>query len=393
MTAPRSAEVGLLARFSRTVSEVATDQEILPLLADALVEHAGASACGVVRVDGDEARIVAARNLPPAFDGWRVDADELGAEIAPRLLETAGGAFARAHVRPMISHRNLFGVAALLFRKDAEPSDGQLELADALLDLAAVALGQLSQIDELRNAHDQLRKTQRALVQAEKLRALGAMAGGVAHDLKNILNPLSLQAQVIERAARKGEIKDIAETVHDMRQVISRGVQTVERLRDYGRQTSESNAGPVDLDHLAREAVVIAKPRLAGSKKKIPRIELELGAPPPLVGLADEILNAVVNLAINAIDAMRDLGGAVTIQTGVEDGRPFVRVSDTGPGMPPEIADHVFEPFFSTKGDQGTGLGLAMVYACMQHHAGSVELDTAVGQGTRFTLRFPAPVK
>jgi len=388
MTSP----LALLARFSRAVSDVSSEAEILPLLADALDERAGASASALVRVSGDDARIVAGRDLPRAFDGWHVDADEIGDNLAARFLETAGGEFEHVHALPLISHGNLFGAAVLLFR-DEEPTAEQRALAEALLDLAAVALGHFTQIDQLRRAHEELRRTQQALMQAEKLRALGQMSAGVAHDLKNILNPLSMQAQLIERAAKKNDVKEVGGVVQEMREVIARGVQTIERLRDYGRQTSEASAAPVDLDRIASEAATIAKPRLAASKVKIPRIAVELGAPPQVLGRADEILNAIVNLVINAIDAMKDSGGTVTVQTGVEDGRAFVRVKDTGPGMPAEVADHVFEPFFTTKGDQGTGLGLAMVYACMQHHAGSVELDTAPGKGTRFTLRFPAAVK
>jgi signal transduction histidine kinase len=385
--------LSFLTRFSRKVSEVGTEAEILPLLAEAMVENAGASAGAVVRIVGDEVKIVASRGLPPPFDGWRADADELGAELSKTFLETANGAFATARAMPMISHHSLYGVVVVLFAKGNEPPSHKVELADALVDLTAISLGHFAQVAELRRAHDELRKTQRALVQAEKLRALGQMASGVAHDLKNILNPLSMHVQLIERAVKKNDLSDISDTTKDMRDVITRGVQTIERLRDYGRQDSEASAAPIDLDKLAVEAATIAKPRLSASKKKIPRIALELGEPPPLLGRADEVLNAIVNLVINAIDAMKDIGGTVTIETGEETGRPFVRVRDTGPGMPPDVEARVFEPFFSTKGDEGTGLGLAMVYACMQHHAGSVELETAVGEGTSFTLRFPSAVK
>jgi signal transduction histidine kinase len=358
-----------------------------------MVENAGASASAVVRIVGDDVKIVASRGLPSAFDEWRAAADELGVELSKTFLEVSKGAFVTARTMPMISHHNLYGVVVCLFAKDAEPPPHKVELADALVDLAAIALGHFAQVDELRGAHDQLRKTQRALVQAEKLRALGQMASGVAHDLKNILNPLALHVQLIERAVKQNKLADVADTTKEMRDVITRGVQTIERLRDYGRQESEASAAPIELDKLASEAATIAKPRLSASKKKVPRIVLELGNPPSLLGRADEILNAIVNLVINAIDAMKDIGGTVTIATGVEAGRPFVRVRDTGPGMPPEVEARVFEPFFSTKGDEGTGLGLAMVYACMQHHAGSVELHTVLGEGTSFTLRFPSAVK
>jgi signal transduction histidine kinase len=91
---------------------------------------------------------------------------------------------------------------------------------------------------------------------------------------------------------------------------------------------------------------------------------------------------------VNAIDAMTT-AGTITFRTGGDENTRFVEVADDGPGMPPEIERRVFEPFFSTKGDQGTGLGLAMVYACMKRHAGKVSLTTAPGQGTTFRLSFP----
>jgi signal transduction histidine kinase len=385
--------LSFLARFSRTVSEVGTVEEILSLLVDALVEAASAQASAVVQIVGDDVKIVASRKLPASFEGWRADADELGVELEAAFMQTAKGAFARARVTPMISHRDLYGVALCLYEKGAEPPPHQVELGDALVDLAAISLGHFAQLDELRRAHDELRKAQRALVQAEKLRALGQMASGVAHDLKNLLNPLSMQVQIIERAVKKDDLAEIDEMTKDMRDVIARGVQTVDRLRDYGMQESEASAAPVDLNGLASEAAAIAKPRLSASKKKVPRIVLSLGTPPSLLGRSEEILNAIVNLTINAIDAMKDTGGSVTIETGEENGRAFARVHDTGPGMPPEVEARVFEPFFSTKGDEGTGLGLAMVYACMQHHAGSVDLETALGKGTSFTMRFPPAVK
>ncbi len=382
------ASVALLARFSRMVSEVGTAEAILPLLADAVVEHVGAEASAILRVTGDTVKIVASCHLPAELASFHAEADELGSEIAPRLLAAAHGRFVSVEALPMISHGSMFGVVAMFFGTTRRADE--LGLAEALVDLAATALGHAVQLDALQRAHDDLQKAQRALVQAEKLRALGQMAGGIAHDLNNVLNPLSLHAQIIERSIARGQTDAALEAVWELRATLARGVQTVQRLRDYGRRTTETNAAPIDLDSLAEEGAAIAKPRLASSKVRVPRISLELGKPPPVLGQADEVLSAIVNLTINAIDAMKDIGGTVTIETGTEDGRPIVRVRDTGPGMPPEIEAHVFEPFFSTKGDQGTGLGLAMVYACMQHHGGKVDLVTAPGKGTVFTLRFPA---
>ena len=93
-------------------------------------------------------------------------------------------------------------------------------------------------------------------------------------------------------------------------------------------------------------------------------------------------------LDLSAIDALRD-GGTITLRTGESDGGSWVQVADDGSGMPPDVEARVFEPFFTTKGEDGTGLGLAMVYASMQRHGGSVRLETAPGKGTAFTLWFP----
>jgi signal transduction histidine kinase len=104
----------------------------------------------------------------------------------------------------------------------------------------------------------------------------------------------------------------------------------------------------------------------------------------------DEVLSAVVNLVVNAIDAMPE-GGIVKVSTGARDEGVAVTVADNGPGMSPEVQARVFEPFFTTKGAEGTGLGLAMVFATMQRHSGAVSLETSPGNGARFTLWFPRP--
>jgi signal transduction histidine kinase len=109
-----------------------------------------------------------------------------------------------------------------------------------------------------------------------------------------------------------------------------------------------------------------------------------------------EIVSALVNLVVNSIDAMapsraNGTAGTITVRSGESaDGMVWVEVSDDGPGMPPEVAKRVFEPFFTTKGQEGTGLGLAMVYATMQRHSGSVTVDTTPGRGTTFRLSLPA---
>jgi signal transduction histidine kinase len=265
-----------------------------------------------------------------------------------------------------------------------------MQVAEGLADLAAVSLGRMAQIARLVQANAELRASREALAKTEKLRALGQMAAGVSHDLKNMLNPLSMHVQIAQRALTKGEVGRAQESCEEIKQVIRRGVETVERLRAFSRQAPEARAVPVDVSTLAREAVAIARPRMSSGKGRLSRIVEDHAAAPPVVAHADEIVTAVVNLVVNAIDAL-PAGGTITVRTGAEEGRPFVRVADDGPGMPAEVEARVFEPFFTTKGNDGTGLGLAMVFATMQRYHGHVALETAEGKGATFTLWFPAP--
>ncbi|MGZ3455055.1 MAG: sensor histidine kinase, partial [Polyangiales bacterium] len=202
-------------------------------------------------------------------------------------------------------------------------------------------------------------------------------------------NPILLHIQIAGRSIDRGALDDAKSSLAEMKRVLGRGVETVERLRNYSRQTPESAPEEVDLDRLVHEAREIAKPRLASGNRRMPRIVEELGAPPRFPGQPGDIVSALVNLICNSIDAMTE-GGTIVLRTGFADGQIFAQVSDDGPGMPKEIEERVFEPFFTTKGEEGTGLGLAMVYACMKRHGGAVKLETAPGKGTTFTLSFPA---
>ncbi len=245
---------------------------------------------------------------------------------------------------------------------------------------------------ELREHEERVarRRAEQTLARTEKLRALGQMAAGVAHDLRNILNPMSLRLQLAGRALDRRAYDEAKDSIAELKQVLLRGVQTLDRLREYSRQAPESRSEEIDLDRLVHEASEIAKPRLAARPGAVPRLREELGAPPRFPGRAGDIVSALVNLIVNAIDALGD-GGTITLRTGSSDGHIWAQVCDDGPGMPPDVEQRVFEPFFTTKGLEGTGLGLPMVYACMQRHGGSVKLETAPGEGTTFTLSFPKP--
>jgi signal transduction histidine kinase len=277
-----------------------------------------------------------------------------------------------------------------LFTGTEAPSSARLELARGLADLAAISLEKSAQFAELTKAYDELRASREVLARTEKLRALGQMAAGVSHDLKNVCSPLSLHLQLVQRALKRQDIGEATESVEEMRAIIARMVEMLERLRGFSRQQPDTRAGAVELNALVHEAIELSKPRMSSRGGPLCKIVEELGAPPPVLARPGDLVPAFVNLVVNSMDAMRD-GGTITIRTGELRGGGWVEVRDTGPGMTKEIQERVFEPFFTTKGDEGTGLGLAMVYATVQRYGGTVSLDTAPGKGAAFTIWLPGP--
>jgi signal transduction histidine kinase len=363
--------------------------EVLRALGDGAVAETGAVGAAVVELmPGGTARVVEARGLPETAAAWQGEIDVIDAELGARLLAASGERYGEVRTFPLMSGGDLFGALLLFFPAGPGPSGESLATAEALADLAAIALGKAQQLDELHRSYVELRASREALRRTEKLRALGEMAAGISHDLKNLLNPLSLHLQLLKRILKRKD-EGAEDAIAEMESVVRRGVETVERLRDFSRQAPEGRPEPVDLDRVAHEAVELGRPRIIAKRRaRGVRLVEQLAHPPPVLARSTELVGALLNLIVNAIDALAE-GGTVTVATGAGEGDAWVRVHDDGPGIPDEIQHRIFEPFFTTKGTEGTGLGLAMVYAFAERHGGSVSLDSGPGRGTSFSLRLP----
>jgi PAS domain S-box-containing protein len=224
-----------------------------------------------------------------------------------------------------------------------------------------------------------------SLVQGEKLRALGQLAAGVAHDLRNICNPISLNVRLLRKEVT--DHSDADALLERVEEALRAAHDTVDQLRSFSRQEPERSPELADLNRLTDAALAICHPRI----RMHPGIGVvrEVGEAPAVLVRGSELVNAVMNLVVNALDAIESKG-TITVRTGCDEEGAFVEVADDGPGMPPEAELHAFEPFFTTK-EEGTGLGLAMVYAFAERHGGHVVLRTAAGSGTSVQLRFPRP--
>jgi signal transduction histidine kinase len=280
---------------------------------------------------------------------------------------------------------NIYGALVLLSRKQIELDAERLDLAEAIVDLAAIATERGESYAALAKSYADLKASREAFARSERLRVLGQMAAGVSHDVKNILNPLNLQLEIVRRKIARGDLEAANKTLDTMRDVIQHGVDVVDRLRAFSRQAPEESES-VEVERIVATAVELSRPRIAMIAGIL--LDVSVVGTPRIRARASELTTALVNLIVNAIEAMPD-GGTIAISAEERAGEVFIAVADNGPGMPPDVERNVFEPFFTTK-QEGTGLGLAMIYAFVQRFAGRIQLETAPGKGTTFTLVFPS---
>lgn len=373
---------GWLVQFSRLMSGAASAAEMYPLLVEAAVSRLGVDAAAVFRICGDRFVLASSRNLP-AIEDWSTDADDLeslGATFGAVVPE-----FTDTRMMVLVVGGNIYGALLLLSKQAIELDKDHLDLAEAIVDLTAIATERAESYAALSRSYADLKTSREAFARSERLRVLGQMAAGVSHDVKNILNPLNLQLEIVRRKIARNDLAAANQTLDTMREVIQHGVDVVDRLRAFSRQTPEE-AETIDVQRVVATAVELSRPRIAMATGIV--LVDELAVTPQIRARASELTTAVVNLIVNAIEAMRD-GGTITVSTGALNGEVWIAVADNGAGMPPDVERNAFEPFFTTK-QEGTGLGLSMIYAFVQRFAGRIVLETAPGKGSKFTLLFAA---
>jgi signal transduction histidine kinase len=246
---------------------------------------------------------------------------------------------------------------------------------------------------ELEQALTELKRTQRLAIQQERLAALGAMAGGIAHDFNNALTIVMGFGELLLRDAEHGLSKENATLpLTTILTAAKDAAKVVRRLREFYRPDESGDQRlPVDLNQLIEQAILLTQPRW--HTETIARgctitITTELGEIPNIAGDAAALREALTNLIFNAVDAMPK-GGAITLRTHPEGEAVVLEISDTGIGMSEEVRERCLEPFFSTKGERGTGLGLSMVFGIIHRHGGTIDIKSESGKGTTFALSLP----
>lgn len=371
------AATDLLVHLAHSSTQLGNLDAIPGFLAAAAIDHLGADASAVLVTHVQGGLAVAAARNAPGLAGFRAEVGLVGAALVDAVASACGAALPYGRALPIARGDDLFGVLVLLFARAHEPSPERHRLVGGLVDLAASAFADAQRERYLEAVRDTMMRT-------EKLRALGELAAGVSHDLRNVLAPLAMYADTLERSSAAGS-RQIA-TLASMRRVLARAQTTLDRLRTFGRYEAMP-AERLDLNELVRESVGMSEAR----RRDAVHIDLRLllGAPPPIVAEPSELVTSVLNLLVNAFDALADRGGTVTVRTGEDAGGGWVEVEDDGPGISPALHARVFEPLFSTKGTAGTGIGLAMVSTFVHRQGGRVTLASELGAGARFRMWLP----
>jgi PAS domain S-box-containing protein len=239
-----------------------------------------------------------------------------------------------------------------------------------------------------RDITEQKEERERA-ARADKLRALGQLASGVAHDFNNSLAAILGRAQLLRR-----QIDDpaLVRNLDIIQTAAEDAAATVRRIQTFARKSAVKEFELVDVANLLNDAIEITRTRWQ-NEARIRGLEydvkLDTGNGHYTYGSASELREVFVNLIVNAVDAM-PRGGRLLISCRRLDGRLQLRFSDNGMGMPEDVRQKIFEPFFSTKGAHGTGLGLSVSYSIIERHSGSISVVSEPGNGTSFTIDLPA---
>ncbi|MDQ3622818.1 MAG: response regulator [Verrucomicrobiota bacterium] len=246
---------------------------------------------------------------------------------------------------------------------------------------------------QLAEALGQLRATQQQVITRERMHALGRMANGIAHDFNNTLAPIlgftELLLKKTETAPDLDQCRSYLEVIHTAARESAR---VVSRLQEFYQQREQTEAfAPVKMNELVEQVVSFTQPRwkdqALASGVNI-TIRTELGTVPTVWGNEVELREALANLVFNAIDAIHQRG-TITLRTELQERWIVTTVADDGVGMTPEIKARCVEPFFSTKGELGTGLGLGSVYGTVRRHEGEIAIQSEPQGGTSVSISLP----
>ena len=292
---------------------------------------------------------------------------------------------------PLKVKEKTMGVIQVINKLNGRPFDeGDLGLLTAIAMHASTAIENARLFKDLQLAYRDIKTKQEQLTRSEheKLKALGEMAAGVAHDFNNTIQAILARVQLLQDQTQDEEIVRWLKVVE---QAALDGAETVRRIQEFARVRADKAFVSLDLEEIIKDAVIVTQARWkdeAEAKGIKIELDIETAPTPPVRGNASELREVFTNMILNAVDALPQ-GGRIRFSTRTEGGEVVVSVGDSGMGMSEEVRKRVFDPFFTTKGVKGTGLGMSVAFGIISRHGGSIGIQSQEGKGTTFDVRLP----
>lgn len=266
------------------------------------------------------------------------------------------------------------------------------EMAEQAAMVLGAALGRIRTYARAEDSVRNLHRLQAQVIQTEKLASLGQIVAGVVHELNNPLSSIIAYSDYLTKKLGKDQAHNLSEDAERVRRIGEAAERILKFTRDlvaYARPTGDSR-GPVQIEEVVERALVFCEHEFADGQVEV---HCQYTTPlPTIAGIPGQLTQVFVNLFTNAAHAMAGTGGElrVSVRPTEEADGLRVEVSDTGGGIPVEAMPQIFEPFFTTKTDgRGTGLGLSIVRGILDAHGGTIQVSSAAGHGTTFTLTLP----
>jgi signal transduction histidine kinase/ActR/RegA family two-component response regulator len=399
-----------LYEIGKTLSSTLDLDDLFKKALELLKDRFGYAACGILLLDRTKEELyikhVTGRSLEEAkglrfkvgtdgIVGWVAKTGELA--YAPDVSKDsryipADPAIKSEAAFPLKVRDQLFGVLNIESSKLYGFDDEDLKTLSSFASQMSISIENAQLFSDLKQTLQELRQAQDQVVQAEKLRAMGELASGVAHDFNNVLAVVLGNTQLLLHQLDHLGVEEIRQGLKVIECSSKDGAETIRRIQEFTGVRRDREFVSLSLNDIVTEVVNVTQPRWRDqTQKKGIQIELttRFGEIPLIMGNPSEMREVLTNIIFNAVDAMAR-GGKLTIATQphAEDWVEM-RIEDTGIGMTEEVRKRVFDPFFTTKGVTNSGLGMSVSYGIIKRHGGEILIESEPGRGTKFIIHLP----
>ena len=403
-------QLTILHEIGKTLSSTLDLDELLKKALELLREYLGYALCGIFLLDREKDELyikqVAGSDFAKIKDmRLRVGVDGIVGWVArtgeplyvpdvskdPRYIPGTPDGRSEAAF-PLKVRDRVIGVMDLESKEIRGFDEEDLKALSSFANQVGIFIENARLFSDLKQTLKELKQAQDQIVQAEKLRAMGEMASGVAHDFNNVLAVILGNIQLLLHQFDHLRPEAIRERLRAIERSSKDGAETVRRIQEFTGVRRDKEFAPLSINQIVDDVVTITQPRWKDqAQRKGVQIHLvrELGEIPSILGNPSELREVLTNIMFNAVDAMPE-GGQLTISTQPQtDDWVEVRIADTGIGMTEEVKGRIFDPFFTTKGVTNSGLGLSVSYGIVKRHGGEILVESEIGKGTAFILHLP----